>query len=652
MVTLYLKLAKLLDIFYGFLFLSFINGEIIMLRKFKFNNDLNEIFRKCKGVYIPKQRNELIDLSLGSETNDTNTISYLVNGKIYIEATVVRCKNGVSVNFTDDYMRRRDPNCLIVADDKPTDKPHYENVYNKNFSDLRNETFNWLSEQDLLIVPFMSGGKEYGYETVLITPRNAAFFACSLAGLQYFVNIDEYEGIFEPKSIIYLAPPFRHTHFNGKQMVIHNRLDEVYEMFAYNLYPGPSAKKGVYGFLIDIGEREGWVTAHASAVKITTPYDIELVIMHEGASGGGKSEMGEHIHRERDGRIIIGKHLITGEEFDLGLMETCQLELIADDMALCHKKLQNDSGKLVIIDGEDGWFLRMDHIKGYGTEPYHEKTCIHPKEPLVFLNMQGQPHSTCLIWEHTLDSTGKPCPNPRVVMPRRLLPNIINTPVEVDVRSFGVRTPPSSLETPGFGILGMIQVLPPALAWLWRLVAPRGHKNPSIDANIGTGLESEGVGSYWPFATGKRVNQANLLLKQILDTPNTKYLLIPNQHIGIYKVGFAPQWIAREFIARRGGATFLAKHLTPARLTLLGFCLDDLKINGQHIRSIFLKPEMQPELGIDGYDVGAKMLIEFFKKELLTYELDRIEPIGQQIIECCLADGTMEDYISLMPIKF
>jgi len=82
----------------------------------------------------------------------------------------------------------------------------------------------------------------------------------------------------------------------------------------------------------------------------------------------------------------------------------------------------------------------------------------------------------------------------------------------------------------------MLQVLNPALAWLWRLVAPRGHANPSIQDVAG--MQSEGVGSYWAFCTGRRVDQANLLLKQIVETPDTRYVLIPNQHIGAWKVGF------------------------------------------------------------------------------------------------------------------
>lgn len=83
-------------------------------------------------------------------------------------------------------------------------------------------------------------------------------------------------------------------------------------------------------------------------------------------------------------------------------------------------------------------------------------------------------------------------------------------------------------------------------------------------------MTSEGVGSYWPFATGKMVEQANLLLEQIISSSNTRYVLIPNQHIGVYKVGFMPQWIAREYIARRGSAKFKQEHLKEARCTLLG----------------------------------------------------------------------------------
>jgi len=74
--------------------------------------------------------------------------------------------------------------------------------------------------------------------------------------------------------------------------------------------------------------------------------------------------------------------------------------------------------------------------------------------------------------------------------------------------------------------------LPPALAWLWRLVSPRGHSNPSIVDK--EGMSSEGVGSYWPFATGRKVDQANLLLAQF---SNTAYALYPDTQPAHRRVG-------------------------------------------------------------------------------------------------------------------
>jgi len=347
---------------------------------------------------------------------------------------------------------------------------------------------------------------------------------------------------------------------------------------------------------------------------------------------------------------LLAQDIDSKEKFYLKIDDPCELRPIADDMALCHPSMQNNSQKLVIRDAEDGWFLRVDHIKEYGTEPFHEKIYTQPSEPLVFMNIQSVPNATCLVWEHTIDSNGKPCPNPRVILPRRMVPGIINDAVEVDVRSFGVRCPPCTVAQPTYGIMGMLHILPPALAWLWRLVAPRGHNNPSIVET--EGMTSEGVGSYWPFATGKMVTHANLLLDQILESLNTRYVLIPNQHIGAYKVGFMPQWIAREYIARRGSAKFKPEHLSPSRLNLLGYHLNSLKVDGQYIHQVYLNPVIQSRVGTEGYDKGAKILSDFFKQELAKFNVPELYPLGKQIIDCCLRDGSLEEYLEFIPMQY
>ncbi|MEG0766009.1 MAG: DUF4914 family protein, partial [Pseudoflavonifractor sp.] len=356
----------------------------------------------------------------------------------------------------------------------------------------------------------------------------------------------------------------------------------------------------------------------------------------------------QDVQRAPDGRVLLGVNIQTGEERYISMSDTCTIDPVTDDMAICHPSFQMNNGKLSLADGEDGWFVRVDGITQYGCEAMYEKISIHAKEPLMFFNIQGVPRATCLPWEHTLDSSGKPCPNPRIIIPRRMIHNIVSSPVEVDVRSFGVRVPPTTAKEPNYGILGLLHIIPPAIAWLWRLVAPRGFNNPSISG--GAALASEGVGSYWPFATGKRVAQANLLLEQILNCCATRYVLIPNQHIGIYKVGFAAEWISREYLARRGGVNMKLDRLTPARCPLLGYALKEMKVDGQHISNKFLRPETQETLGEKGYDKGAKILYDFFAKELEVYNVEELHPVGKQIIECFKNHGSVEDYCKIIPL--
>lgn len=621
-----------------------------VLSKIQISKEIEYLISKGRDIVFPESREHLIQLSLGGPDNKYFEVAYEVPGKgRTVEGTAALCKNGVVVNYADTYLRRRDPNCMVIGDDKPSDKECYKDRFGYEFDTVREQALEWLSEQDLIIMPFLAGGEEIGYPALLIAPANAGFFAAGLADLQGFIPASEIREGFKPESVIYLVPPFRHTHFNRKQIVVHNRLDHIYEMFAFNLYPGPSAKKGVYGLLLKIGEDENWTTLHGSTVKVITPYENSITIMHEGASGGGKSEMTEQLHRELDGSILIGTNLVTNEEVHMWLKESCSLNPITDDMALCHPRLQNSSKKLVVKDAEHGWFLRTDHITKYGTDPYLESRCINPKEPLIFINYDSVPGSTCLIWEPIMDAPGKPCPNPRVIMPRRLVDNIISKPVEVDIRSFGVRTPPCTKDKPTYGIVGLFHILPPALAWLWRLVSPRGHANPSVTDS--EGMSSEGVGSYWPFATGKRVTQANLLLNQILEFPDTGYTLIPNQHIGAYKVGFMPQWLAREYFARKGGVQVSSDKLSESKCSLLGYSFKKLKIDGMDIPKEFLNIDLQPEVGEEAYNFGAKMLNDFFKAELRQFLTEDLNPLGRKIIECCLNDGKLQDYIDLIPMK-
>lgn len=608
---------------------------------------IRTIFEQAPKVVVARSLQDLFDLSCGTKESNYAEVGYEIPGQGFVvEATVARVRNGIAVNYTDPYMRRRDPDSLVVGDEKETDKPTFMELYGKGFAEVREESLAWLKNQELAVFAFTAGKPGMGVDALAIAPLNAAFFALGLAMLQGIIPLDEVPESFSPEAVLYVVPPFRHTHFNGKQIVVHNRTENLYEVFSYNLYPGPSAKKGVYGILIDIGAREGWIAPHCSAVMVITPYDNSIIIMHEGASGGGKSEMLEQVHREPDGRLLLAENTLTGEKRYLQIPRTCDLQPIADDMAICHPSIQRNHGRMRLIDAEDAWFLRVNHINAYGTDPTLEQITAQPSQPLLFLNIDAVSNSRALIWEHIEDAPGKPCPNPRVIVPRNEFKNILDGAATVDVRSFGVRTPPCTREKPTYGIIGLFHVLPPALAWLWRLVSPRGYDNPSIVAT--DGMSSEGVGSYWPFASGKRVRQANLLLDQFTDYLQMRYILTPNQYIGAWRVGFMPEWVAREYLARRGSTKFRPDHIRPARTPLLGYALHSVHVEGQQIARWFLQVDTQPEVGVEAYDEGARMLREFFVQELAAYRTSELAPLGRKIIDCCLDEGSLQDYESLI----
>jgi hypothetical protein len=594
---------------------------------------------------------EILAESTGGDESLSYEVKYDIPGLGEVkEVTLHRVSNGLSANYTEPYMRRRDPETMVIGDSMPSDKRRFSDAYGYEFSSLRDKTFDWLKQQEIGIFLCFAGNYPVGAGGVVVTPLNASFFAFGLSLLQKIVAVDELPEGFEVESVVYVAPPFRHTHFNGLQVVVHNRLERLHEMFAYNLYPGPSAKKGFYSVLLTKGEAEGWLTTHCSTVQVVSPYDNITTFMHEGASGGGKSEMIQNLVREPNGQILIGQNSVTGERRVISIPLFCSFYPATDDMALCHPSYQQNNGKLTVADAENAWFIRVDGVTGYGDDPFLEKITINPGVPLLFLNLDTRPDGTALIWNHTEDAPGKRCPNPRVVLPRSIVPGVISKPVTVDVRNFGVRMPPCTAGRPSYGIAGLFHILPPALAWLWRLVSPRGYANPSITG--GGDLESEGAGSYWPFATGRKVRHANLLLEQIVMTPRVRYTLTPNQHIGAWKVGFKPQLLMREYLTRRGNAKLRHDQLRPARCPLLGYELNYLTIEGSPIPTRFLKVYRQAEVGEAGYDAGAEILRDFFRRELTGFLEPDLLPLGRKIIQACLDDSTVEEYARILPMEY
>jgi hypothetical protein len=110
-----------------------------------------------------------------------------------------------------------------------------------------------------------------------------------------------------------------------------------------------------------------------------------------------------------------------------------------------------------------------------------------------------------------------------------------------------------------------------------------------------------------------------------------------------------PQWIAREYLARRGGAKFRPDQIVPARCPLLGWLPKMLVIEGTTLPPWFLDTALQREVKEAGYDAGARILLQFFERQLPKYLEADLAPVGRQIIECCLQGGSVDDYVKLLP---
>ena len=135
------------------------------------------------------------------------------------------------------------------------------------------------------------------------------------------------------------------------------------------------------------------------------------------------------------------------------------------------------------------------------------------------------------------------------------------------------------------------------------------------------------------------------------DTDKPKYEDVYNKDFETLR-SFMPQWIAREYIARRGSAKFKPEHLVEARCSLLGFGLESLKIDGQYIRKAFLQPETQKEVGLEGYDAGTKILNDFFAQELKKYNTEQLNPLGRKIIDLFNNNAIVEQYMELIPMRY
>ena len=80
--------------------------------------------------------------------------------------------------------------------------------------------------------------------------------------------------------------------------------------------------------------------------------------------------------------------------------------------------------------------------------------------------------------------------------------------------------------------------------------------------------------------------------------------------------------------------------------------MQSVKVDGNQLKKGLLQVQYQPEVGLGAYDQGAEILTDFFKREVKKYLVDDLHPLGRRIIECCLDDGKVSDYLEFLPMSY
>ena len=120
--------------------------------------EAKQLLSGAPSVFWAGSTEELSDLACGSPEGDYFEVRYGVPGRgSALEATVARARNGIVANFPEPYMRRRDPDCMFIADDSLTDKPRFEERFGCEFEPLRTETLAWMKKQPLAAFGFHAG---------------------------------------------------------------------------------------------------------------------------------------------------------------------------------------------------------------------------------------------------------------------------------------------------------------------------------------------------------------------------------------------------------------------------------------------------------------------------------------------------------------
>src|SRR4051812_16492693 len=151
--------------------------------------DLKDLLSSCRSFLVPRDRSAILQLAMGDGKQPVFEVAYDIPGRgRIVEATVTQCKNGLCVNYIDPRMRRRDPDCMVIGDEQPSDKERFEERFGSPFAAIRQQTLAWLQQNDLIVLPLYTGGKKLGFPPLLLARGNEGFFFEALADLQEMLD--------------------------------------------------------------------------------------------------------------------------------------------------------------------------------------------------------------------------------------------------------------------------------------------------------------------------------------------------------------------------------------------------------------------------------------------------------------------------------
>lgn len=154
--------------------------------------NISTLLHNCKKLTVFDTTDDLANAATNGVENVSFEVKYQVPGiGEHTEAIVHRVRNGISANYTEAYMRRRDPETMVIADNKPSDKERFSDKYGYPFRSLQEETYTWLKEQELSVFFYFAGRVGIGSLGIAVVPSNAAFFAMGLSMLQEIVAVED-----------------------------------------------------------------------------------------------------------------------------------------------------------------------------------------------------------------------------------------------------------------------------------------------------------------------------------------------------------------------------------------------------------------------------------------------------------------------------